>query len=648
MAWENACGTCWSQRLAERDPPSSACALGVADGKASCWQVRINPHLFDDSQQKIALASGVIELVGPSANEAVTDIKAEWEANGQSRLQGNRAIPPLAWLGALEADEEASCAETVTDDSLVLLARWDVTNVFHTMEDMITMFEHALLLQVHPRSLRLLLADASWKPDGPFFQLWSQLFSPTPPRRISDLDQPICAAQAVLPIFAGASIFGHPTSGKPRMCGSAVVRAFADYVRAALGVPPPPPRAPACTPAQPCTVIWIDRTEPANATHRYNRQLSRDDTAALIQFLRDHLGVSYSVVAVDLERMAIEDQIRMVASSRVLMGAHGAGLTLSLFLPRYTAGNGASLVVELPTRDVNLHYHNMATALGHAYAAADTMLRHSAEKYTLDVPLLWRECLSHALGILEAAPTEFLRATRAEAARPTSGRQLCHNMTANLGLRLVVPDEPHYAPLYAGKRSLRVLLVGDSLTKGYLMPRPDPPADSHHPYARRLRALLTDAALVTVVAESGYTARQITILVEAHLTDPSTPLYDVAIVLAGTNDVGRTPFPQARTDLCDLHKLLLEHLPRTVALTLPGLPPSYTDRLTATNTYIAEQLAADVDPTRVSVFDLASAVPHPSEDASPAIAALWLPDGVHFTPTGYDVVGESIFYGVFA
>ena len=74
-------------------------------------------------------------------------------------------------------------------------------------------------------------------------------------------------------------------------------------------------------------------------------------------------GARVSVREVDFSRLRFEDQVAVDATSDVLVGPHGAGLTHNVFMPR------RAQLVELfvDGSSANRHFHNLATWAGHGY-----------------------------------------------------------------------------------------------------------------------------------------------------------------------------------------------------------------------------------------------------------------------------------------
>ena len=607
-----------------RDPRSLAVVWdgGKQEEKVALW---VDPSKWNGAGKKVAFQQGILTLqTHPGrADDAKDRIQTLLDQNPQA---GPHTFP-YEWLRHLVVESNDDLCPPEEDEmTTVFLARWDVNNVFHTFEDLVTLYEHLLLAEIPlparegaPR-LRLVLNDADWKLDGPFVSLWNALFTQSPDRsahlvRMSDLVEKgrHCLSKALFPLTAGASLLSLPKPSQFAGCPSPILQSFVDYVQSALGTPVPPQQS-QCTERTPCTILWIERSDYAGADHSVKRQITEESKLALEQGIAgSSLGPFFHMVTIHPETMSVEDQIAAVSSANVVMGAHGAGLTLAMFLPRTRV---PTALIEIATTDTNLHYANLATRMDIPYAAirSPPSLHHSDPTFTLPFPEIWNQCLYHVLDqmVVKKRPFEGI---------PHPIRMCRDPGTSRSYTRMPVPTP------------LRVLTLGDSLTVGQSQ-------GQSHPYHMRLKALLGRHIQVTPLAGGGWTCSTL----RSEMAKRSYSSFDVAIVLIGTNDLLLDALDLEATKACivDVHtRVRSAGTPLTLALSLPPLPLPVTDQLSSP--FILHDLVATLNsnsslPGTTEAIDLSPVLP--SWSSSPE---LWSEDRVHLSALGYARVADLLF-----
>ncbi|KAL2160944.1 hypothetical protein VTH06DRAFT_8656 [Thermothelomyces fergusii] len=204
----------------------------------------------------------------------------------------------------------------------------------------------------------------------------------------------------------------------------------------------------------------------------------------------------------------------------------------------------------------------------------------------------------------------------------------------------------------AARPSLRVLCFGDSLTAGY----------SHwgrvyHPYNGMLENMLSMAypgLKITTVEDglSGSTVkheflRRMNTQFAAPKTktqdeEPGGKRYDWAIVLGGTNDLAMGFPPEDIFEaLKEVWDVPLSRQCKVLALTVPeaGLTGEFRERLDARRDELND-LIRGYKRENFHVFDLHKAVPYWGM-SEPDRRRYW-DDQVHFTPAGYDLIGNKV------
>ena len=206
---------------------------------------------------------------------------------------------------------------------------------------------------------------------------------------------------------------------------------------------------------------------------------------------------------------------------------------------------------------------------------------------------------------------------------------------------------------------IRVFCYGDSLTSGT-----SPPEFQEYPYAPHLeRALRSSLSATAFASATGQTKPEVMVrhyglpgwttqkmVQEQHgvhglktLLQQHAPIH-IAIILAGTNDLG---YSSSNDDiirnLMTLHDICWNDAiqPQQCHVVAIGIPPSafqaqYSDiaaRVVALNLDLAQVCARQPDRLTFVPFPIPSW--NRNDDR-------WSPDGLHFSPKGYQMLGESL------
>jgi len=199
-----------------------------------------------------------------------------------------------------------------------------------------------------------------------------------------------------------------------------------------------------------------------------------------------------------------------------------------------------------------------------------------------------------------------------------------------------------------GRRQHRILCYGDSLTAGTSLYQ-------LNPYAPHLEAGLKAKGRADVAVRHRGMPGWTTSNMLDDLDGPSTglrsairavkdPPLSLVVLLAGTNDIGYGSGADDITDnILKLHQVAFDNgVPRTIAI---GIPPSgyqsvdegarkLVDRINANLEAKAEETANDDSKHKMSF------VPFPFQYVRGGDN--WDTDSLHFSPKGYQVLGESL------
>ena len=194
---------------------------------------------------------------------------------------------------------------------------------------------------------------------------------------------------------------------------------------------------------------------------------------------------------------------------------------------------------------------------------------------------------------------------------------------------------------------LRILAFGASLTEGsYLY------GAQFHPYTIRLSQLLRSTFKTVDIDNAGVSGEAVlstTMLPRLkQLLSSATNKFDWILILAGTNDTMRDQ--QKASQVFDGYKLLINechnHGARVLCMTVPEtiLPretPFDVQRQEFNRLLREELIPKDNNDNKIVVLDVDRLLPRHSLSANEC-QQIW-DDELHFTPQGYDRLGELIF-----
>jgi len=189
----------------------------------------------------------------------------------------------------------------------------------------------------------------------------------------------------------------------------------------------------------------------------------------------------------------------------------------------------------------------------------------------------------------------------------------------------------------------RILCFGDSLTAGT-----SPPHLELFPYATSLQATL--GANVATVRHKGYPGWTAAELLESAngegglrtlIRRVQDPPLSLVILLVGTNDLAYYPSETTRIfqSIQSLHELCHgeEGVPHTLAI---GIPPSQYQTMNQLDATTARQVNQRLEEYCQNSSSTTTFVKFPFDWAHDS--DLWSEDGLHFSPRGYQVLGESL------
>mmetsp|Transcript_10615 Transcript_10615/g.22810 ORF Transcript_10615/g.22810 Transcript_10615/m.22810 type:complete len:703 (+) Transcript_10615:83-2191(+) len=125
-------------------------------------------------------------------------------------------------------------AKHVVDHPVLLLHRYDTTNAYHNLEDVVTVFLTLAVLDspaVRQKGVQVIITDG--KPLGFYPEIWQRLSYPYPLRmmRADALPPGTCLRHVIHPPYGGASLFSYTGVGTQSSCRSPLVVGLSHWLR---------------------------------------------------------------------------------------------------------------------------------------------------------------------------------------------------------------------------------------------------------------------------------------------------------------------------------------------------------------------------------------------------------------------------------
>lgn len=327
-------------------------------------EMRLYEPYYNTSTSDLSTASKIImrdDIVSADCNPQVlnNDGKNEQIPDYDSLLRVDKFKPSRKL--------SLQCKHNVTHP-VFWIWRWDTTNAFHFLEDIVNTFVSLIILDEDPDQVEIAIYDGmKGNVDNPLFTLWSQLF-PKGVRIIRDNAFPrsTCFIRSIIGMYGGRSHFTeHGGFNRDTHCSSPMLKGFRDWATNKLQIT-------YNNSDQSFTVIFLSRQQYLS-TRNITRILSNENV--ILQAIKDNYPSLNIVVFRPENYMTFKEQVEIVAKGRIMIGVHGAGLIYSLFMAT------GSQLIEIFMDDrgsANRHYHNVASWMDLAY--------HSIGHYSKVVP----------------------------------------------------------------------------------------------------------------------------------------------------------------------------------------------------------------------------------------------------------------------
>ncbi|ETO31469.1 hypothetical protein RFI_05651 [Reticulomyxa filosa] len=269
----------------------------------------------------------------------------------------------------------------------VFTTRYEYANLYHTATDWYNMFQILRTLGIRRHSFQVFLFFFVFDghPWGALDEAWTLAFANfTYIKRIHNSTQPyVCANRA---IFVPSGYIGG-LALKYHKClrASRYVQEFAQWFLEGFGLKPTTNRI-----QNKIQIVLICRKDyiphPRKPSKKVGRKFKSDVEVekVLKEIVID--GFEINVNRVYLEEVNIQQQLKVISSTDVLIGVHGAGMTHVLFLPPKSG------VIEIVPQlySGRMHFQYLSTWAGHVYekisaAGSDESIHPNFEQLKLAV-----------------------------------------------------------------------------------------------------------------------------------------------------------------------------------------------------------------------------------------------------------------------
>lgn len=227
----------------------------------------------------------------------------------------------VKWMAALKPVSKMPAHQEV-DKITIAVTRYEYANVYHTMTDWYNAFLMLLFLNVKSITANILFIDSH--PQGGLDSIWTTLFGGYV--RAGQLTKPQYFKTLIWNIQGYKSpMFRHNLPSIPH------IEIFRLFFLAKHNVP--------ITKGLNCeklhiTFLWRRDyvAHPRNPRGIISRKVKNEKE---LEDSVHKLDPNHSIVSLQTENMSMHDQLGVIAKTDILVGMHGAGLTLALFLPKH-------------------------------------------------------------------------------------------------------------------------------------------------------------------------------------------------------------------------------------------------------------------------------------------------------------------------
>lgn len=255
-------------------------------------------------------------------------------------------------MAALQHDQSDVCqGGDARAGPTMFFTRYEYANLFHQMTDWYNMFAVARKEQILDQPLAFLFLDGHAK--GSLDSAWKLFSRGAGYERVKTLPGRVCFRDAIImPMGYRSPVDVHGMNGRTLRCrGDARVLEFGHTVRDWVGVPAPVP--PAQRTSRGIGIIFRRDylAHPRQRSGRTTRKIVNEQNVVSALMSVRVSGLDIHVRSLSLEKIPFAQQVKLVTPLDLLIGVHGAALSLALWM------QPKSHLIEISTAGYRARYH---------------------------------------------------------------------------------------------------------------------------------------------------------------------------------------------------------------------------------------------------------------------------------------------------
>jgi glycoprotein 2-beta-D-xylosyltransferase len=225
------------------------------------------------------------------------------------------------WMSILRPTLEIMSSEFIPEVTIAV-TRYEYANIYHTMTDWYNAYLMLLFFNIRNLSAKILFVDSH--PQGGLDSIWTTLFGEF--IRAGQLKKPKRFNTLIWNIQGYKSpMYHHELPSVP------FIESFRRFFLGKHNVP-----SKKTLNCKKLSILFIWRRDyvahPRNPKGIVSRKVKNEEE---LENLVHKLYPNHSISSIQTDKMSMHDQLSAIVNTDILIGMHGAGLTLALFLPEH-------------------------------------------------------------------------------------------------------------------------------------------------------------------------------------------------------------------------------------------------------------------------------------------------------------------------